>query len=324
MDSESLLSGIKNTMETTISKIVFLIKNRTFLKYLFRNKNALSKAKTPEEYESIVTKYTFNYRFNYKEPRTFNEHLVWLKLYYRNDLWNKCADKLAAKRFLIEKGFGKYVPKTLKEYDSTSDICLQELPTDFVIKTNHDSGTVFICDKKNTDFSVIFNKIEESMKKQYSSLSNEWVYEKIIPKIFVEEKLVSNDGKDLVDYKFFLFNGKFGFGFVGQNRYKDVKFTVFDRNFNFINVDYIHLRPRKKNAPQKPKCWDEMLNIAEAVGTYFDFVRVDMYVTSQGPKIGELTFFSQSGHGPFTKKKYDFEFGKLFNNIKEIDFSSTK
>ena len=47
-----------------------------------------------------------------------------------------------------------------------------------------------------------------------------------------------------------------------------------------------------------------------------DFVRVDLYDTNKGPMIGELTFISMSGFGPFTKKEYDFKYGKYFDETK--------
>ena len=57
-----------------------------------------------------------------------------------------------------------------------------------------------------------------------------------------------------------------------------------------------------------------MTKIAETIGSHFDFVRVDLYNTTEGIKIGELTFCSQSGYGLFTKKEFDFKYGKYFED----------
>lgn len=258
-----------------------------------------------------------HYKFNLNNPRSFNEYLCWLKFNYHNDLWCRCADKIEVKQFLKEIGLEKYVPKTLTVYNCSKEINLDNLPNKFVLKTNHDSGSIYMCDKGHSDFTQIFNSLDKSLKRNYSSkdINHEWVYENIIPKIFAEEILIPESGNDLIDYKFFCFNGKPKFGFIGQERAKNIKFTVFyPEPFALTKIRYIYLRPKKKNRPHKPKCYDEMLDVVKKVASHFSFVRVDMYATSQGPRIGELTFFSQSGNGKFTPTKYDFMFGEYFKD----------
>ena len=307
-------------MEKKISRIRFLLHNRTFLKTLFshfRKKPSLDGV----EKDDFESKKIFNYHLNFENPRTFNEKIIWLKHHYYNEKWCECADKLGSKKFLTEKGFSKYLPKTYGVYDNSKQINLEKLPQKFVLKTNHDCGTVFVCDKTKTNLKEKFEKLDNSLMSDYScrNSNSEWVYNKIKPVIFSEEVLTDYYGGNIIDYKFFIFNGKCCFGFLGQNRNVDVRFAVFDRNFNFFNTEYIHLKPSKKDIIKKPNCWDEMVRVAEKIGSYLDFVRVDLYLTTDGIKIGELTFFSHSGLGSFTKSKYDFLFGKFFDNTKFKD-----
>ena len=295
------------------SRILFLIHNKTIFKtffyHLFRNKEI-----TTDSIEgcNYLAKKIFNYRFDCSFPRSFNEFVCWIKIFYRNELWKKCADKLGSKEFLIDHGFSKYVVKTYKVYKNVSEINLDELPQEFVLKTNHDCGSVFLCDKKKTDFTMVFKKLDQALCRDYGKSKGEWVYESIVPLIFAEEVIKPRVGNVLIDYKFFCFNGQFGWGFTGQNREVDTRFCVFEKDYNIQPVEYIYLKPKKKEIPQKPQSFDEMVNISERISEFLDFVRVDFYDTNKGPKIGELTFFSQSGFGPFTKKEYDFKYREYF------------
>lgn len=301
-------------MKKKKSSYLFLIKSKTLFKHiLFRLRyNALPEIHTPDD-QNYLAKYFVNYRYNCKNPRTFNEYIGWLKFNYFDPLWCKCADKLQCKQFLNDIGFGDYVPKTLAVFDSPSAINIDNLPDQFVLKANDDSGTVFKCYKKTTDFSKVLSKIQEASKEKYSN-NGEWVYSGIKNTVFAEEMLVDNDHSDLIDYKFFVYNGIYRWGFCAVNRSTDCNFFVFEDDFVIQNVNYSYIG-YKKNKPVRPKCFDKMINVVEAIGKYFKFVRVDLYVVDNKIKIGELTFFSMSGLGPFTKKKYDFKYGSFFKNI---------
>ena len=85
-----------------------------------------------------------DYPLDLNNPRTFFEKVNWLKLYDRNPLYTKLCDKLLVKDWVIEKIGTKYIIPTLAVYNSIEDIKLEDLPEKFVLKCNHDSGTVFI------------------------------------------------------------------------------------------------------------------------------------------------------------------------------------
>ena len=297
-------------MQKKSSKLKFALKNHTVLSN-FRRHFFFKYSGDDVKDQNKLAKLILNYKFDCEHPRSFNEYLVWIKINYRDELWMRCADKLGSKEFLIEKGFERYVPKTFQIANSVNEIDFSSLPERFVIKTNNDSGSVFLLNKNN-DNKEKLDKLQSSLHKDYSKNSLEWVYSKIEPKVFVEEVLEPAEGKDLIDYKFFVFNGKAQFGFSAHQRTFDTRFYPFDREYNELPFEYIYLKP--KNKPKKPDNWNELLELAEKVGSFFQFARVDLYNTTKGPKIGEITFFSQSGMGPFVPKKMDFEMGKYFED----------
>lgn len=300
-------------MEKLSSKFKFAKHNKTFFKHL-RFELFYNHLKNREKRAQKKNKLYFNYRVNINNPTSFNEYLLWIKNNYRNDLWKQCADKIKCKEFLSSKGFEKYLPKTLGVYNSSKEIDLSKLPDKFVLKTNHDSGSVFVCDKTKSNFTSIFDRLDKSIKNSYAKKYLEWVYEDIEPKIFAEEYLEPKEGNELVDFKFMTFKGKVGFGYVGQNRKENIRFALFEPGFKYVDSEYAHLRPKQNELVHKPNNYDELESLAAKIGGLFEFVRVDLFNTSNGPKIGELTFLPMSGYGAFTKKEYDFKYGEYFKN----------
>lgn len=304
-------------MQKLRSKIIGTIKAKTFFKAIHYqlNKGRMLKKLNALDYEKWVCKWRMNYAFDFEHPRSFNEKIVFLKMFYRNDLWKDCADKLKAKEILTSWGFGKYLPKTYGIFKSAKEIKIEKLPDTFVLKTNNDSGSVFVC-TKTEDLSQKLEKLERSLNNSSFKLkTNEWVYSCEEPRIFAEERLEPQDGaKELNDYKFFTFGGKIKAIKSYSKRNVDVKAFFADENFNEIaNMvsDYYDI-PKPKDRAPKPKDFELMKEIVEGVAKHFDWCRVDMYSTKSGPKIGEITFFPASGHGPFQNKRDDFTFGKLF------------
>ncbi len=293
--------------------MLFAIKNKTFFKYVYNHFFPL-----PSEYIDTCEKQNkharrrLNYKYDCSNPKTFNEYVGWIKVNYRNDLWKKCADKLGSKQFLKELGLDKYIVKTYGIYNSSSEIDLDKLPHDFVLKTNHNCGSVYVCHKGVTDFKEVFKKLDIALTKKYSDNNGEWVYEDIEPKIFAEELLVPAYGNDLIDYKFFVFGNDVKFGYIVLNRGHDTRQILFNLNFTFINCNFETLKPSKNMKIVKPTCWEEMKKVASLIGNKLGFARVDFYWTTDGLKIGEITFFEDSGCAAFTKKRYDIEFGKAF------------
>lgn len=302
-------------MAKKTSKLGFAIKNKTFFKFIYNHFFPL-----PNEYIDTCQKQNkharrvLNYKYDCSNPQTFEEYLGWIKINYRNDLWKKCADKLGSKEFLKELGLDKYIVKTYGIYNSSSEIDLDKLPNDFVLKANHDCGSVFVCHKGSTNFIEVFKKLDLALTKRYSDNNGEWMYDDIEPKIFAEELLFPASGTDLVDYKFFMFSDRLGFGHVVQNRNADIRNALFDENYNIFNCSFETLMPSKKKIAKKPSCWNEMMQVASIIGKKLEFVRVDFYWTTDGPKIGELTFIEESGCSAFTSKNYALKFGELFRN----------
>ena len=303
------------------SQVAVMLKAGVFLRgipyILFKDKKY--KQLDPVDYLNWAGTHRTNYKFDVVHPRTMGEKINWLKLFYRNPLWYEITDKIKAKEFIIKylrdakiANPERYVVKTYQVVKLTSELDLGKLPNKFVLKTNNDSGSVFICEKGKTNFEEVFKKLDIAVNRQYSSGNYEWIYDKIESRIFAEEYLTPFEGNDLFDYKIQTYNGKFGYCLLCSNRYANVKMDLFDSDFN--NLDIINSSPHNKKNKlifNKPKQWDEMKHICQLLGKDFPTLRVDCYNTSEGIKIGELTLFDGSGFSFFYPKKYDFIFGSM-------------
>ncbi len=177
------------------------------------------------------------YPFDLEHPRSFNEKISWLKFHYRDPLWERVADKLECKRFLEEIGLGKYVVPVYGAWDSVDEIDLESLPDEFVLKTTHDCGSVFLCKKGETDFGSVLEKLRKSMGRRYSEeqRNGEWVYDNIVPRVYAEKLLHPHPSfGDLVDYKFSCADGRVLFGIECIGRLHDLRNNLFDENLRPI------------------------------------------------------------------------------------------
>lgn len=303
-------------MNSKLDTIRFQIANKTLLKYfVFHFKRKKTAKLFGSDKDNFIGKYLFNYHFNCKKPKSFNEWICFYKNNYHNELWEKCADKLGSKEFLKSLNLNEYIVKTYGIYKNSKEIDLDRLPNNFVLKTNHDCGTVFVCNKKTTNFKNVFQQLDLSLNSNYSKNNNEWVYKNINPLIFAEELLYPAKGYDsLVDFKIQTINGKYAFGYARQCSNGKDYYLLFDGDFSKKDCFYQSISNRYLLNMKKPEHFEEMIKIAELIGRNFKEIRVDFYITNKGIKIGELTFFTQSGHGVFTKNEYDYKYGAFFDN----------
>ncbi len=238
------------------------------------------------------------YKLNLRNPQTFNEKLQWLKLYDRNPEYTKMVDKYEVREYIKGKIGEEYLIPLIGVYDKFDDIDFDELPNQFVIKCNHDSGGLVICkDKNKLNISRARKKINKSLKRNYYYSGREWPYKNVKPKILIEKYMEDNVDKELIDYKLYAFNGKVDYVMVCFDRFNGgTKFIYFDRNWNMkktFSSDGIKYGDSVKL--RKPKNLGKMFKFASILSKNIPFVRADFYEVNGKLYFGELTFFPSSG-----------------------------
>jgi hypothetical protein len=251
---------------------------------------------------------------DFENPRNFNEKLQWLKVYYRDPLYVKCADKYSVREYVKQQGLADILNDLYAVYDNAEDINFDELPNRFAMKCVHGCGSNLICeDKSLIDQDKVRRQFNIWMKKKIGNISGEYHYNYIKPRIIVEKNLSTEDGTLPLDYKFYCFNGTPRCVCVYADRdliTKSTKRCFFDENWqplNFCTPEY----ETHANRFQKPDNLKLMFDIARKLSEPFPFVRVDLYEVEGKVIFGELTFTPTGGRGKAYTKACNEEFGSL-------------
>ncbi len=262
-----------------------------------------------EKHIRLMYKDKFNKSLNLDNPQTFNEKLQWIKLYDRKKIYCKMVDKYEVKKYVSNIIGKEYIIPNLGVYNNFEEINFDKLPNQFVIKCTHDSGgLVIVKDKSQFNINFARKKIKKCLKRNYYYSSREWPYKNVKPRIIIEPYLEDKKYGELRDYKFFVFNNKHVLTLVCSNRAKDVKFTFFDKNKNFINVKQCGCD--NDSSVELPKNYRKMVELAEILSKGTLEVRVDFYEINGRIYFSELTLFDSSGFGVFTPNSFDFELGQ--------------
>ena len=253
-------------------------------------------------------------KLDLKNPKTFNQKLQWLKLYNRKPEYTIMVDKYAGKEYVANIiGVEHNIP-TFGEWNSVDEINWDALPDQFVLKTTHGGGgcDVIICkDKATFDKEVAKKKLNKSLKSDIFWSFREWPY-KNVPKRIIVERFMTNNGKDLEDYKIHCFNGEPKFILVCSNRYGDG--AMID-DFYTPEWELMDVRrpghPNSEKVLKAPRLLKEMLELSKILSKNIPFLRTDFYVIDNNIYFGELTFFPASGMSKFDPQKWDYIFGEM-------------
>ena len=258
--------------------------------------------------------YMMGEKLNLDNPKNFNEKIQWLKLYDRNELYTTLVDKYAVKGYLEKKIGEQYVIPLLGVWNSVKDIDFNNLPQKFVLKTTHDSGGIIIVkDKEKMNIKKIKSSLSKSLKKDYYRIWKEWQYKNVPRKIIAEEYMESKG--DLMDYKFFCFNGKPKICLVCSNRSIGLKETWYDDNWN--KLDFTEGGCQSEEYIEKPISFEKMKELANKIAENLCFVRVDFYEVDGKPYVGEITFHPKGGYEEFKPEKWNEIFGNMIDISKK-------
>ena len=254
------------------------------------------------------------YNLNLKNPKSFNEKIVWKKIYDRNPLLPITSDKYEVRSYLRkvlgeEKAEEILIP-LLYVTDKPETIPFERLPSAFMVKPNHASGSNIIVENGNFDKKKIIKTCRRWLKTPYGLEKLEWAYQSIKRKIIIEKLLLDDDGKIAKDFNFHMFHGKCKLVRVIFDRINHLSISTFDEEWNFLSVK----KPNRLQGPKikKPKNYEIMLELAEKLSKHFDFVRVDLYNVKGKIYFGELTHYFASGMGKFEPSSFSFELGKYW------------
>ena len=256
--------------------------------------------------------FTKREHLNINHPKTYNEKIQWLKIYDRNPLYTLLVDKYLVKDWVAHTIGPEYVIPLIAKYDSPDDIDLQELPNQFVLKCNHDSGSVIICKDKSTfDLESAKRKLDRCLSTDTSGFFGEWAYRNV-PRCIIAEPFLKDDGNDdLMDYKFFCFDGSPKIMYMSRDHAENVTTDFYDMAFTHLPIRM--QAPPSLIPPSKPEQFEKMKELASLLSRGIPHVRVDFYVVKEHVYFGEMTFYHCGGMVTVQPREWNIRMGDMIN-----------
>ena len=268
----------------------------------------------------IIKEASFHLRYtiNLDNPRTLNEKINWLKLYYNNPILTKIEDKVLFKEYIKEQLGDGYTIPLLGTWDNVETVDFDKLPNQFVLKSNVGSDSscmISVKDKSQLDINEAKLKMYDWLNPVFSVDS---VFFKILlkkPKLLILAEEYKAEIETNRDFKFICSYGKIIFGYntsyINTNGEHHIYYNFFDENYNIIDIVYA-----SKFDPIKPYRFDEMVSMSKQLSKNFPLVRIDFYDLKEALLLGEFTFYPVGGHIYFKSIEYDKQFGDMVDLTK--------
>ena len=301
-----------------MNKVIKYIKQPSLI-FLKLSSKGFFKKMDDEKYLKICYKIKQKKSLNLENPKTFNEKLQWLKLHDRKKVYTTMVDKYEVKNYVSSIIGEKYIIPTFGVWSNYEEIDFSTLPNQFVLKPTHTSGNVFVCrDKKQLNYEELKKEVNSWLKRDYYYLHREWPYKDVPKRIIAEKLLVSNYQNDLIDYKFFCFNGVAKILLICSNRMSDLHETWFDDKFNLLDV--VEGNHKIDEKIEKPKNFETMKRLSEILSKDHSFLRVDFYEVDGNVYFGELTFYPCAGYEKFVPEEFNEKLGDyiILPNKKDV------
>ncbi len=237
----------------------------------------------------------------------------------RNPLFVTLQDKVRARQYALDRGVES--AKVYHVTNSPETIPFNQLPENYFIKANHGctwniacfnsklyyfgNGDAFIRPDGSPAAADDIEKFRLTREQSIALCStwlrsryraDEWAYQKIEPKILVEEAFYQAGGGPLRDYKLHVMNGS-----VRAICVVGAVFRINRADRLFFNDDWklfasTQTKPLlDENLYRRPAALDEMIAAAQRLGQGLDFIRADMYNTTCGVRLGEITLYPFAG-----------------------------
>ena len=258
----------------------------------------------------------FHRKLDLKNPKTLADKVSYIELHEQSPLASICTDKYAVREYITKKGYERLlVPFAGGPWTSVEEIDFDALPDSFVLKATHGCKmNYFVPNKSQIDIDACKSEMNRWLNTVYGTYSMEPHYTKIQPRIYAEAYL--GEMSQLTDYKFHCLNGIPNFVMTMTDREADgdkamrVTLDLFDMEWNPVNqvVGANHEKAGTGAVP-KPKCFDEMVQIATDLSRDFKFVRVDLYELNGQVLLGELTFSPACCVFPYLSEEFLKEMG---------------
>ena len=234
-----------------------------------------------------------------QKPSRFSDFIPLELLAGRDERVPTLVDKLALKDNLpkLVRVDATVFPRTLSSLDYLRPEDFDAVSYPCVVKCNHDSGTskVLLVKPTHEEARMLADFFNKRASMRFGEQTGEWFYDRISPRIYFEQYV--GDGQSIRDYKFHCVRGEVVFCQIIWDRHlpRPRELIVFGDSTAFssrLDQDMV----QASRGDHNPRNWEAMLLLASRISSEFRYVRVDLYDSETGPKVGELTFSPRAGN----------------------------
>ena len=277
-----------------------------------------------------------------KNSKRFHSKIRYRMAFDHNPLFVTYVDKLASRDYVSARIGEDYLPKIFFDAERLDQESFNKLPLNVVIKVNHLSGGVLLrhaeaplhnfkklekatfprilVPPSQLDFSLARALTDKWLASRYEYAPGsgyEWAYSKVLPRVFAEEFIDSEEGSMASDYKFFVFGNACPY-FL----------TVIKSGDKFSKGIYNEHGKRLRAFPGESFPNGESIPINETIKTMrelaltlangIDHLRVDFFVKANRIYVGELTPYDAGGVTVCTRE-YEKYAGSCWKPIWKVE-----
>ncbi len=267
-----------------------------------------------------LSRFANNQRYlpDLSNPKTVTEKLLVMKLFAEMPVVS-AADKLTAEGYVPDTA--RHLLTPVKRYwnsptpELPADIDLE--PGSYWLKCNNGQGQNHRMTWPMTaeEHDLANEKLVNWSKKPvpHGYWAAEWWYSTIDTQYFIEEDLAA-EGEDIIDWKFWVVAGRVQLVQVDRDRSRGHVQMIHDRDFNFIPKE-LYFKTSEDTEP-RPERYDDMVQIAEAIGQRVEFARVDLYAIGDKIYLGEITLCPFGGKRQMRTPELDAQLGEAWTGTR--------
>ena len=233
---------------------------------------------------------------------------------YHDELLFEIVDKVAVRNYVGRTiGNSDLLNEIFALYDRIEDIDASNLPENYVIKPSHWSGVVFTVSPDNHLDPSNRKILSDCLHRRYSGVrrSAEWPYWSHYPPKLIAENYLEDQYSQLVDHKWFCFQGIPKFVMVCKDRFVNHKRCFFDPDWNKLPFSDSKYPSFRSDEIPPPKSLEHMHTVARRLSRDFPFMRVDLYDIDGICKFRELTPYPEAGiNCVFTPVDWNLKIGE--------------
>lgn len=249
-------------------------------------------------------------------PVTLSEKICYRMMYDHNPLYTRLADKLAVRDYVSARTQRVQLPTLLCVYDNVQNINFSQLPDKFVLKCNHDSGSVVICtNKEKLNIPRALQKLGFALRKNMYYTTREWQYKNIKPLILCEKYIDLFSGRDKSQtpemLRIHCFHGIAGFieaDFTDASGHGFI--NVYNRCWQLqpFQMEY----PNTPGAIPEPELLHKAITAAQELSTGIDYCRIDLMLQHDVIYFSEITLSPRRGKLQISPPEWDTRLGEMW------------